>query len=599
MSLLDNCIRLVSIFAAADEDDLQLSAECVRTLSTESARPNPETDEVSYIALSYAWGSESVGLVCDGTVYQVSSNLPPALRSLHKHFHGRLIWTDSLSINQQDTGEKRYQVSIMGKIFSRAEVVAVWLGEGTGGIYQDLCRLVSTSPDDLYASKERIKVLTNLANCAWFYRAWTFQEIRLADHAVALFDDHYVSWNQFVEVIMKVRELEPGLSTTSVRSTPRSESRFRPRTQDRFFAMIEELNTGTSNDLADLLFLTWYRDASEKRDKVYALLSAELLTKPDHGIQVNYDISWNYLCIQSVRAALNTARNLKVLKFAGMVRRWKSAWTNRWDPQELLHLLQHPSWAPDWWNPPQNTRSPASFRYSKRGVFDTLNFCCSLTPPVQLMNNTDPLLFLSGIFLGVINTDQEPTYAGGPTLVHPPPPCTNMTRELLVSPNNADVVIPRVTTHAFVTALEKHLQGQCLCFPPLFQNSRLISAVAHGVAKPPKLKFSNNKFTINFCSTSPELKEHEQPAQVLAESIESGDWLVLLEGSSDPLVVRPVKDRNGRIPRPHEFSSYDKYDMMNGDEGIFMLVGEASMCWDELWPKQWSSYCRACAFVLI
>jgi hypothetical protein len=41
------------------------------------------------------------------------------------------LWIDAICINQSDNEEKSQQVRLMGEIYSKAEVVRVWLGPST------------------------------------------------------------------------------------------------------------------------------------------------------------------------------------------------------------------------------------------------------------------------------------------------------------------------------------------------------------------------------------------------------------------------------------------------------------------------------------
>ena len=43
--------------------------------------------------------------------------------------YSRLLWVDSICINQTDNDEKNHQVRIMGRIFNSACMVVIWLGE--------------------------------------------------------------------------------------------------------------------------------------------------------------------------------------------------------------------------------------------------------------------------------------------------------------------------------------------------------------------------------------------------------------------------------------------------------------------------------------
>lgn len=70
---------------------------------------------------------------CD-VVVQVAENLKAALRQFQKrHFNSGEqtypFWIDAPCVNQTDNKDKTVQVQCMGKIFSSAEKVFIWLGE--------------------------------------------------------------------------------------------------------------------------------------------------------------------------------------------------------------------------------------------------------------------------------------------------------------------------------------------------------------------------------------------------------------------------------------------------------------------------------------
>ncbi|KAF2691459.1 heterokaryon incompatibility, partial [Lentithecium fluviatile CBS 122367] len=96
-----------------------------------SLRNNP-----AYVALSYVWGDATItpGTVSiDDHALLVTENLHAALRRLRWHAYSKdqaplLIWADALCINQTDQKEKERQIPLMGKIYSKCEYTAVWLG---------------------------------------------------------------------------------------------------------------------------------------------------------------------------------------------------------------------------------------------------------------------------------------------------------------------------------------------------------------------------------------------------------------------------------------------------------------------------------------
>lgn len=86
-----------------------------------------------YVALSYAWGSES-DLQCvqiDGHTLQIRRNLFDFLAVVViQPAHERpLIWVDQISINQNSVTERNHQVKIMDAIYRRARETWAWLGK--------------------------------------------------------------------------------------------------------------------------------------------------------------------------------------------------------------------------------------------------------------------------------------------------------------------------------------------------------------------------------------------------------------------------------------------------------------------------------------
>lgn len=123
-------------------------------------------DRTPYVALSYCWGAvedtveiqlyspstnpSSASKEPISTPFRITQNLYIALQALRNEKR-QCLWIDALCINQQDPREKTHQVQLMGKIYSSAESVVVWLG-----------------PEDEYIR--------------FFMRAWTKHIRPLIDH---------------------------------------------------------------------------------------------------------------------------------------------------------------------------------------------------------------------------------------------------------------------------------------------------------------------------------------------------------------------------------------------------------------------------------
>jgi hypothetical protein len=87
-------------------------------------------DPDPYEALSYCWGTEMTPRMAllDGVLISITANLDCALRHLRLTIVRRTMWVDAISMNQEDTQERNHQVQIMGRIYSAAQRVIVWLG---------------------------------------------------------------------------------------------------------------------------------------------------------------------------------------------------------------------------------------------------------------------------------------------------------------------------------------------------------------------------------------------------------------------------------------------------------------------------------------
>ncbi|KAK8016654.1 hypothetical protein PG993_014843 [Apiospora rasikravindrae] len=91
-----------------------------------------------YAALSYVWGSspsqDMVGIEVNGRPFLITCNLHAELVRLLRSVScaaDSWLWIDAICINQSDNFEKSWQVSQMGTIFSRADMVFMMTGSGS------------------------------------------------------------------------------------------------------------------------------------------------------------------------------------------------------------------------------------------------------------------------------------------------------------------------------------------------------------------------------------------------------------------------------------------------------------------------------------
>lgn len=116
-----------------------------------------------------------------------------------------LLWVDTLCINQTDLQERSHQVNMMGKIYSKADRVLIWLGEESQDSYLAMdcpkdvpeARVLKTSwvRWRFSSSGECLhSVMTALFHRPHWSWLWIQQEITLAIDVSALCGKHSCTW---------------------------------------------------------------------------------------------------------------------------------------------------------------------------------------------------------------------------------------------------------------------------------------------------------------------------------------------------------------------------------------------------------------------
>jgi Heterokaryon incompatibility protein (HET) len=185
--------------------------ECrLHTLSRLEANDN-------YEALSYTWGesNEQSAIVCNNKLVKVSANLYDALRALRYPHETRILWSDAICINQEDSTEKGHQVKRMGNVYADATGVLAWVGMDDEGIAEDAFNLIRDTNKYMHAELEKHgdihEIPTITSDCPidfdrsrwekvgkfvglpWFDRLWVLQEAALAKRCTLIWGAHKTS----------------------------------------------------------------------------------------------------------------------------------------------------------------------------------------------------------------------------------------------------------------------------------------------------------------------------------------------------------------------------------------------------------------------
>jgi hypothetical protein len=129
-----------------------------------------------YEALSYTWGGfkNPRSISINKQKLDITRNLHAALLRLRDHSLERIIWVDAICIDQSNLEERKQQVQLMAKIYSKAHRVIVWLGReaaNTEGILEDI-RLAANEESMEHSKDISQPAILKLLERQWFQRIW-------------------------------------------------------------------------------------------------------------------------------------------------------------------------------------------------------------------------------------------------------------------------------------------------------------------------------------------------------------------------------------------------------------------------------------------
>jgi hypothetical protein len=130
-----------------------------------------------YEALSYTWGGSKNprSISINKQKLDITRNLHAALLCLRDRSLERILWVDAICINQSSLEERKQQVRLMAKIYTKAHRVIIWLGRGavdTEGALEDI--RLAANKELTERSKEEMnqQEILCLLQRPWFQRIW-------------------------------------------------------------------------------------------------------------------------------------------------------------------------------------------------------------------------------------------------------------------------------------------------------------------------------------------------------------------------------------------------------------------------------------------
>ena len=319
-------------------------------------------------AVSYTWDGQDRAscVIVNGRRLSVTRNARQILHDFTPAVGHRMIWIDSICINQGDKEEKRIQVEHMSKIYAQATRVRVWLSE-TSMLRQPLSEFMTVKARKPAEIFERTIIRTilrlfgsptmssgaleRLLSHNYWTRAWVVQEIAFAREILVHADSTCVNWKS---VSAFASNLWPDCLEERYRA-PALQLAYNPfyditisrevlrglRQISLILSLRQNTLNGSEQRLLPLLVRLGATRASDPVDKVYSILSlvrdTNTIPNTSNNITIDYDLSVKELYLKVARS--NFSQDIKsfdisILMYAGI------GW-----PRTLSGL---PSWVPDW-----------------------------------------------------------------------------------------------------------------------------------------------------------------------------------------------------------------------------------------------------------
>ncbi|OAL52743.1 HET-domain-containing protein [Pyrenochaeta sp. DS3sAY3a] len=329
-------IRLLHLLEEPTNDSITARLEEVQL------EENPK-----YCALSYVWGTEdpAQSLRFGEQHIMIRKSLFQALKRIWK-MGARIVWADAVCINQSDLDERAQQVMIMRQIYESAAYVIVHLGETSDAaqlqvLFPTLMKLVEGQGLQLpLNTNARLalwpdlqkqyglpdpdhdvwKTLVDLANHAWFRRAWTLQEILVARKCIFVRGDwsrsstvvviifqvlYYLGLSEYIDRVTKMGPSPIDLAGLRCASVVRR--------QTRYFKNREISIKWQPSPLIQLLRESQTSQCSNPQDLIYALLGVSHETD-EEDLKPSYDETVDQTFIRVARVFLKRGYGPQLLE---------------------------------------------------------------------------------------------------------------------------------------------------------------------------------------------------------------------------------------------------------------------------------------------
>lgn len=327
----DGEFRLLEIVPAADP-----TSHIIARLFNASLEDPPR-----YEAVSYRWEqtADAHFISVNGVKFPVRRDMVSLLSEFRRQSYpsSPIFWIDSICINQNCTQDRNKQVQLMGKIYSKASLVRMWIGTESDFAVQAFelirhCGTADRTPaEDIAANFMRneigTKAVTKLLQREYWNRMWVFQEIVLAKEAVVHCGKLQAPWSSF-------RWLDAVSSKHVLWLGAQIEHPWILEFRRALFRIAHLcISPEEARHINNVLHPTRHLQCQDPRDKLYALRG---VCEPLTGIvRVDYASPVREVLTAFAQSQILRDANLSTLLTAGL-----------WSPLNGVDI-NLPSWVPD------------------------------------------------------------------------------------------------------------------------------------------------------------------------------------------------------------------------------------------------------------
>lgn len=216
-------IRLLRLLPSDDDSD-DLVGDLIHVRLGEEPR---------YEAVSYTWADESRDASPCGTLFiksragllKITRNCAAALRRFRSRYDSRMLWVDSICIDQKNSLERSEQVQMMTRIYEQAQRVLIFIGNPSEldlEAYSRLFEYLKNKQDEVHLSEghdlpslqswivynilsfqkgyphpSRYTLIKFLGH-SWFHRIWVIQEVIMSCTAILHFGPFLLDWDDLL-----------------------------------------------------------------------------------------------------------------------------------------------------------------------------------------------------------------------------------------------------------------------------------------------------------------------------------------------------------------------------------------------------------------